>query len=168
MTLKTYLAHLETKDLKARTTCFLHKGDKILLGLKKEGIGEGYYVGIGGKQEKGETLKQTVKRELAEEINVTAIKFRLMATLNFYFIQRKEWNQKVHAFICDKWKGEISGSEEIEPQWFKINALPFDKMWEDALFYLPFIVRNKRVEADFLYNSKDKVVDCRSKIYLTN
>lgn len=39
-------------------------GRKVLLGLKKRGIGEGFYNGFGGKCEVGETIRQGAHREV--------------------------------------------------------------------------------------------------------
>lgn len=165
MTLSSYLKSLKIKDLKSRTTCFLIKENQILLGQKTEGIGKGNYIGIGGKQEKDESLEDTVKRELKEEINVSAIHFSQMAKLDFYFQTKPGWNQRVYVHLCDKWKSEPKESEEIKPVWVDIDKIPYNKMWEDALFYLPFILKGKKVEAEFLYNDNNIVIDCNSRIY---
>lgn len=39
-------------------------GQRVLLGLKKRGIGEGFYNGFGGKCEAGETVRQCAHREV--------------------------------------------------------------------------------------------------------
>lgn len=54
-----------------RTLCFLLDGDKVLLGLKKKGFGQGKWLGIGGKVEEGESVEEAAKREVKEEIGVT-------------------------------------------------------------------------------------------------
>jgi ADP-ribose pyrophosphatase YjhB (NUDIX family) len=165
MTLSEYLKNTSS-NLKARTSCFLLDGDKILLGKKLEGIGEGYYVGVGGKQKKGESLEETLKRELDEEISVTPVKFGQVATLNFYFIENSKWNQKVYVYLCEKWKGEPIETSEIKPVWFDVSEIPFNEMWEDALYYLPYILREKVVIDDFLYDGENRVVDSRLDVRL--
>jgi len=40
---------------------------RVLLGLKKRGLGQDKYNGFGGKIEKGETVRQAAVRELFEE-----------------------------------------------------------------------------------------------------
>jgi 8-oxo-dGTP pyrophosphatase MutT (NUDIX family) len=41
----------------------VQQGDRVLLGEKKRGFGEGYYNGFGGKVEKAETILEAAKRE---------------------------------------------------------------------------------------------------------
>ncbi|MFC1780474.1 8-oxo-dGTP diphosphatase [Patescibacteria group bacterium] len=165
MTLDEYLKNTSSK-LKARTTCFLIDGDRILLGKKLEGIGKGFYVGIGGKQKKSESLEETLKRELDEETSVIPVKFEQVATLNFYFIENSKWNQKVYVYLCEKWKGDPVETSEIKPVWFNITKIPFDEMWEDALYYLPYVLRRKVVIGDFLYDGENRVVDSKLDVRL--
>ena len=52
------------------TLCFLQKDNKLLLGMKKRGFGQGKYNGFGGKLQEGETIIQGVLRELKEECGI--------------------------------------------------------------------------------------------------
>jgi mutator protein MutT len=163
MDLENYLKTVKD-ELRARTTCFLREAENILLGEKKEGFGEGYYIGIGGKQERGESLEETLRRELKEEICIVPEKFEQVATLNFYFLANVDWNQKVYVYLCNRWEGNPCETDEIKPEWFSIRSIPFDKMWEDAIYYLPFILKGKVVDGEFLYDRNNRVVDSRLKI----
>ena len=44
-------------------------GDKILLGMKKRGFGEGKWNGFGGKVKEGETIEDALKRSAESESN---------------------------------------------------------------------------------------------------
>jgi 8-oxo-dGTP diphosphatase/2-hydroxy-dATP diphosphatase len=57
-------------QMKQYTNAFVVIGDKILLGMKKRGIGEGMWNGFGGKPEPGETILQAAYRELKEECGI--------------------------------------------------------------------------------------------------
>ena len=46
--------------------------NRILLGCKKRGFGQGKYNGFGGKIEPGETFRQCAVRELYEESGLVA------------------------------------------------------------------------------------------------
>ena len=66
---------------------------KILLAMKKRGLGAGKWNGVGGKPETDETIEQTAIRECQEEIRVVPKNLKLVATLNFYFSKAKsDWN----------------------------------------------------------------------------
>ena len=149
------------KPLRPRTLVFLITDDQVLLGMKKKGLGKGNWVGIGGKAEKGETIEGAAKREVAEEIHVNVSELEKVAILNFYFphIKDEDWNQQVHVFITKTWKGDPKESEEIQPQWFKKSELPFDSMWDDAPYWLPKVLDNYKLEAEFILDEKLKVVD---------
>ena len=41
------------------------------------------------------------------------------------------------ALIARRWHGEPGESEEIAPEWFSVDALPLDRMWQDAAHWLP-------------------------------
>ena len=57
---------------KILTLLIIHKGDKVLLGMKKRGFGVGRWNGFGGKVDQGETVENAAKREIFEEAGITA------------------------------------------------------------------------------------------------
>ena len=160
MNLREYKKNIKN-PLKPRSIVFLMRDDEFLLGLKKTGFGKGYYLGIGGKLEQGETIEQAAIRELHEEINVAANNLEYRGNLNFYFpdVKDESWNQQAVIYISTTWKGEPKESEEIKPGWFALSNPPLDKMWDDAKYWLPSILKNETYEGDFLYQSTTKVIE---------
>lgn len=82
--------------------------------------------------------------------------------LNAYFPYVKEpekWNQKVYAYIVTEWEGEISESEEIKPEWFDINRIPYELMWSDNKFWLPQLLKGQKLEASFTFDKNLEVDD---------
>lgn len=59
-----------------------------MLGYKKRGLGQGLYLGIGGKVEAGETIEAAAHREVEEEIGVTDLKLKHVADVTFLFPHR--------------------------------------------------------------------------------
>ncbi|PKK89788.1 MAG: hypothetical protein CVV64_12765 [Candidatus Wallbacteria bacterium HGW-Wallbacteria-1] len=148
--------------LRQRTLCFLLHNEKVLLGLKKSGFGKGNWLGIGGKVEPDETIEQAAIREMEEEICVTPENFNKVATLNFYFPQADNparWNQQVIVFIVNEWHGEITETDEIKPKWFPANEIPFESMWDDAQYWLPAVLDDKQLKAEFLFNQDLEVIE---------
>jgi 8-oxo-dGTP diphosphatase len=162
MLVEEYTKTLKNK-LKARTVVFLVKDNKVLLGYKKKGFGKGYYIGIGGKVEDEETIEGAAIREIEEEINVTISVENLqkVALLKFYFphVADESWNQEVHAYLVNNWDGEPNPTEEIEPKWFDKNELPLDKMWDDAQYWIPNILKGEKIYQEYLFNEDLKVVE---------
>jgi len=88
------------------TLGFIIKGNKILLAMKKRWFWAGLYNGIGGKQEKWETIQQAMIREAKEELRIDINDLQQVWILNFYFEENPDWNQKVHVFKILNYTGE--------------------------------------------------------------
>lgn len=144
---------------KQTTLVFLIKKDKVLLAMKKRGFGEGRWNGSGGKVHDGETIEDAAKREVKEEIGVIIKKPKKVAVLNFYFAEKEEWNQQVIVYLTKDWEGEPAESEEMKPKWFKIDQIPYNQMWSDDSYWIPYVLSGKKVKADFLFDGNQKVID---------
>ena len=145
------------------TLCLLvQKGApaKILLGYKKAGFGRGKYTGFGGKVEPGEDIKAAALREMREEsgLQVCEGDFERVGRLNFLFPSQPDWSQVVHVFLGTAWKGELTESDEMRPAWFPVDDLPFESMWQDAVYWLPSILEGRRIQARFVFRSDNESI----------
>ena len=138
---------------------FLTRNDEILLAMKKRGFGEGKWNGSGGKVQPGEEIEEAAKREVEEEIGVSVKNLIKVAVLNFYFIEKREWDQQVTVYLTRDWQGEPAESEEMKPKWFKIKMIPYNKMWSDDSYWLPDVLEGKKVNADFLFGNNQQMID---------
>lgn len=145
--------------LRQVTLVFLKKGDEVLLAMKKRGFGAGKWNGSGGKKNDGETIKEAAIREVKEEIGVTIRSLKKAATVYFYFTEKQEWNEKCTVYLCNKWVGDPVESEEMKPQWFKINEIPYDQMWEADVYWISKIMGGKKITADILFDGNQKLVE---------
>lgn len=141
------------------TLCFLKKDEKILLGRKKRGFGEGKYNGIGGKQEQGETIIDTLLRETNEEIGVIPTIYENVGQVSFNeTIKGEKVHLIFHLFIVSAWNGEICESDEMAPTWFNINEIPYDEMFVDDIYWLPLVLEGKKVDAHFDFDEEWNIV----------
>jgi 8-oxo-dGTP diphosphatase len=145
------------------TLCFLLDGrppKRILLGRKKRGFGKGKLNGFGGKVRAGETTAETMVREVAEEAGVTVSldALRPAGTVTFVFPYKPAFDHHVHVFLTDAWSGEIRESHEMEPFWFPIDAIPYDRMWNDDRYWLPRVLAGKRIRAEFSFAEDNETV----------
>lgn len=147
------------ESIRQATLCFLIEGDRILLAMKKRGFAVGKWNGAGGKKNNDETIGEAAKREAFEEIGIKINKLDKVATLNFYFSEKPEWNQQVIVYLTDDWVGEPKESEEMAPKWFDIKEIPYEQMWEDDQFWLPKVLNDVIIEADFLFDNNQKMIE---------
>lgn len=143
------------------TICFLLKENKICLALKKRGFGAGKWNGVGGKVEPGEAITTAAARELKEEIGVSAKHEHLehTGTIDFHFNDNPSWNQRMHIFLVRVWEGEPGESEEMAPQWYEHDKIPFEKMWVDDPHWLPRIIAGKKILGKFHFRNNGTEID---------
>ena len=134
---------------------FLQRGDEVLLIRKKRGIGAGKINAPGGKIEPGETPAQSAIRETQEEVGLNASKVREMGQLRFQFTDGMALHCTV--FHSEDFTGEAIETDEAIPIWTKINAIPYDEMWEDDIHWLPAMLEGKTFNGHFTFED-DKML----------
>lgn len=144
---------------KILTLCLIMKDGKILLGMKKRGFGMGRWNGFGGKVEEGETIEEGAKRETREECGIMITKMEKVGIHEFEFSAKPGEILEVHVFRVDAWDGEPRETEEMRPQWFTIDAIPYDEMWPDDIHWLPVFLAGKKFRTKFLFGEGDSVLE---------
>lgn len=135
---------------------------QVLLGEKLRGFGQGNIVGPGGHVEPGETDQQAAIRELHEETGVIAEPADVdhAATLTFEFPADPASNAVVAVFLVRAWRGEVVASDEVAPQWYDVDSIPLERMWDDDRYWLPRVLAGERLTATFTYDdSGTRVID---------
>ncbi|MBU3901454.1 8-oxo-dGTP diphosphatase [Patescibacteria group bacterium] len=145
---------------KILTLCVIHRSPKILLGMKKRGFGAGRWNGFGGKLNEGETIEEGLKRETKEEVGVEINDFNKVGIIEFEFKGNPEILE-VHIFRASDFSGEPAESEEMKPQWFNQDELPFDSMWPDDIHWFPFFLSGKKFRGRFLFGENDVILKKR-------
>ncbi|TAK95887.1 8-oxo-dGTP diphosphatase [Patescibacteria group bacterium] len=133
------------------------EGDKLLLGLKKQGFGEGRWNGFGGKLDAGETIEECAQRETREEIGVEIEAMEKFALMQFEFYGKPDVIE-VHAFDVKKYSGEPKEIEKLIPQWFDIKDVPFRDMWPDDPFWYPLYLAGKKFKGQFSFDENGNEV----------
>lgn len=136
------------------TLCLICKGDKILLGMKKRGFGEGRWNGFGGKVKDGEDIMDAAKREFEEEANVKLSDMRKRAVLEFYYEDSDE-TMETHLFTATEYEGDVLETEEMMPRWFSLDEIPFDNMWPDDRHWMPLLLAGKNFIGKFYFRDKN-------------
>jgi 8-oxo-dGTP diphosphatase / 2-hydroxy-dATP diphosphatase len=136
--------------------------DKVLLGMKKRGFGEGRWNGFGGKVEDGESIEEAARRELNEEIGIEAAHIENRGVLTFSF-QENDKILEVHIFAVKEYKGDPTETDEMRPQWFGFDEIPYGEMWPDDEYWLPILLDGKKFQGSFLFD-RPSSSDYASKI----
>lgn len=102
------------------------KGNKVLMGKRKNSHGEGSWQFPGGHLEFGETPEDYAKRELLEETGLVANNFEKGKFTNSIF--DKEDKHYITLFVTTNWEAgepEIKEPEKCEGwEWFEWENLP--------------------------------------------
>lgn len=144
-----------------------NSNNQVLLCMKKRWFWVGKYNWAGWKVEWEETIIEAAKRELQEEtwIDVGLDILNRRWVFHFYFDNKSDWNQDVTLFTIDGYNWEITETEEMKPEWFDIDKIPFDKMWPDDSYWLPRILTWEReVEYNFTFDENWQIMEFKQII----
>mgnify|MGYP001584992769 FL=1 len=142
---------------KILTLCLIHTDTHVLLGKKKRGFGEGKWNGFGGKVEQGETIEEATRREMLEECGVRVTTLEPAGLMHFEFEGNPEILE-VHVFRGLDYEGEPVETEEMEPRWFGLNDVPFQDMWPDDEYWMPFFFGKKRFYGKFVFSPENNLL----------
>ncbi len=143
--------------MKTSSLCYLIKDNRVLLAKKKRGFGVGKWNGVGGKINPGENIEETALRELKEEIGILASirDLESMGLIRFRS-ENKEYNWNSHLFFLKNWEGNPSESEEIYPDWYSYDSIPYELMFPDDVHWFPMVLSGKKIDADFRLDKEGK------------
>ena len=143
------------------TLTLIHQHPHLLLGMKKRGFGAGRWNGFGGKLNLGEDIIDAAKREVEEEAGIKIIgNMERCGIIDFSWVGKPEILE-VHVFRANEFSGEPTESEEMRPQWFHVNEIPFTEMWADDPHWLPLFLSGKTFRGNFVFDENDKVLDLK-------
>lgn len=145
--------------IKLMTLCIIHQDGKVLLGMKKRGFGAGRWNGFGGKVQEGETIEDAVMREMEEECSLKVDGINKLGVLDFEFKKDLGNILQVHIYKATDFFGEPMESEEMKPQWYDEDKVPFEEMWSDDPHWFPLFLNNKKFKGKFLFDDGDQILE---------
>lgn len=146
------------KEINATLTLFM-KDNKILLGEKKRGFAKGTLNGIGGKQDPGETIDEAMIRECYEEVGAKPTKYEHVGKIDFDLWYKGEHsNMAMYIYKCYEYSGKIKETDEIIPNWYDTNKIPFDRMLADDMLWLPQVLKGQKVVGQVKFDKDMKML----------
>ncbi|KAI9031605.1 NUDIX hydrolase domain-like protein [Phycomyces nitens] len=130
---------------------------KILLGMKKRGFGMNKYNGFGGKLEPGETIEEAAYRELWEESTINA-KDMTKVGINLFSFENNPVAMEVHVYVVTAYDGTPTETEEMRPEWFSYDNIPYDDMWADDRQWVPIMLEKKKFVGQFHFAEDQKQI----------
>lgn len=153
--------------MKPTTLCFVVTDTHILLGRKKRGFGADKMNGFGGKREAGETFRACAVRELFEEVGLVATPEQLepVGLVDFRFPFEPAYNHVNYVYLVRKYSGTPLESEEMEPQWYPLTALPYDHMWEGDVAWVSRLLAGEKLEGYVTFGEDNShVIDMKFNV----
>lgn len=66
---------------------------------------------------------------------------------------------EVNIFKIRDFKGEPRESEEMRPDWFHIDEIPFKEMWQDDRYWFPLFLKDRKFKGKFLFDESDNILE---------
>lgn len=147
------------------TLVLIERDGHLLLGMKKRGFGAGRWNGFGGKVQAGESIDSAAIRETKEECGLELLALEAVGMHAFEFEHARGDILEVHVFRGVSWQGEPIETEEMRPQWFSVEAIPYTAMWPDDAYWLPLFLKRKKFRTRFLFGAGDRVLEKHLEVW---
>ncbi|OQY33867.1 MAG: NUDIX hydrolase [Spirochaetaceae bacterium 4572_59] len=152
----------EWEPTESAVISYILRGDEVLLIQKKTGLGAGKVNAPGGHIEKGETALQAAVRETKEEVGLDTENLQYAGELYFQF--KDGLRLKGTVFLTESFEGNLIETDEADPFWCKISEIPWDKMWEDDIHWLPRALKGEHFRGYFIFDGDD-MLDSKISFY---
>ena len=153
------LSDIDWKGWQAKdpaTLVFVIRDGKILLIDKKTGFGKGKVNGPGGKVEKGESPEACAVRECQEELEITVLDLQYCGQHRFQFVDG--YSLLVWVYRAENFTGVPTETVEAKPLWVELDKIPYEKMWEDDIIWLPMVLGGEKFQGRWLFDG-DSMLD---------
>jgi len=135
---------------------YIMEKDSVLLIHKKTGLGTGKINAPGGHIEEGETPLDAAIRETEEEVGLITRNLIYSGDLYFHFLDGLKLRGTV--FLCRDFSGDLIETDEALPFWCPLDEIPWDRMWEDDIHWLPQAFEGQKFKARFIFDN-EKMLD---------
>ena len=140
-----------TEQIELTALCMVYRGEELLLQNRVKKDWQGYAF-PGGHVEPGESIVDSVVREMKEETGLTVRNLRLCGVKQFPI---EAGRYLVFLFKTDTFEGELTSSEEGEMKWIHRKDLPQINTVDDFMQMLQVFDRDDLTEFQYVVNGND-------------
>lgn len=141
-------------------------GEGLWLGLKKfrpelkrdrPQLGVGLYNGYGGLKKPGEPIHDTAVRETQAESGII-VKKLIKCGVGLVLHDYDDTQIELHYFLVTEFTGKPRETNEMAPELFSWNKIPYGKMWPNDRHTLLRFLTGEKCIAIFKYNKQNKLM----------
>lgn len=140
------------------TLIYIEKDNKYLMlnrNKKENDLNEGFWIGVGGHIEKGETVEECAYREVKEETGLVLTNLDKRGTIYF---QNDDFSEVMHLFTSSSFKGELIDCDEGELSWIDKKDVLSLHIWEGDRVFLEYLLHDEPYfEVKLIYKGKKLV-----------
>lgn len=138
---------------------YLIKDDMWLMlyrNQKEDDMNAGKYIGVGGKQENGETIEECAIREVKEETGLDVHALQLAGTVLFHSPIHQEC---MYVYITNDFSGSIHQCDEGQLQYIHTNKILQLPLWQGDILFLKRILHNQLpFHYIYFYDENDNLI----------
>lgn len=132
---------------------------QVLLCYKKRGFGAGKWNGPGGKVKQGESARDCAIRETKEETGIIPRNIVEAGYIDFVHPQgMEEKNTRCYIFTVLEFSGTLHETAECKPQWFSLQEIPYNQMWDDDKYWYPEMLLGVNIKKCIYFDKHELVV----------
>ena len=94
----------------------------------------------------------------SKEIGVNPHNLVLTGTMHFYLSHDSSFDNHTHIFTSTDWDGIPHETEEMRPQWFHEDNIPYTEMWPDDHLWMPLLLAGKYFTGSFTVGPHDELI----------
>jgi 8-oxo-dGTP pyrophosphatase MutT (NUDIX family) len=100
-----------------------------------------------------------MQRETFEEfgISINTQTMKKVGVFDWINKANQDQNHIVNIFLITDFSGTPVESEEMKPEWFDLDKIPYHEMWEDDKTWLPRVLNGEYIEYEFIYGIDGKI-----------
>lgn len=146
-----------TENVELTTLCLLRRGEDILLQNRIKKDWQGYAL-PGGHVEPGESIVDSVIREMKEETGLDIFQPKLCGIKQFPI---EGGRYLVFLFLADSFTGELISSDEGKMEWVSLDQLEQYETVSDLRELLDVMVSENLNEFQYIVRGEDWIVNLR-------